>query len=308
MKAFISTSFVININFSGWPRPARSKLLFTMIPIILGHLYALPCTGAETSQSGIESVVRTVKIRLVEDNKEKAVLRGRLYRRSFTVPDKQIALVDENGLLDQVYRCNEGDRILALPMGRFYSGDRAYLPCRDNATFDYQEARTFAIRSFDGSEALDVSTYLRAYSDIAKIYTVAALDATGEERSIYEERARVIQTAIIAGTAHMLGDENLDRLVVRDPSRGNRLAFNANGVAALKTLQKANGISVTGRADFATLKVVGQMEVPSSLRTPSGALLVLPEQIFDAKVIRGAEHKSSDLIAVEALLNHKNDR
>ena len=75
-------------------------------------------------------------------------------------------------------------------------------------------------------------------------------------RKSYSDPNHVVHDAAIAAAAKALGDDKLDRFVVRDPSQRYRLVFSEEGVQQLKQVQRNKGLRETGMLDSATLRVL----------------------------------------------------
>lgn len=250
-------------------------------------------------------IVRTAHLKLMDTAKQVRLLAGRLYRVPLDGNQAHVADVSEMGELDQPYECSNGDRLLAVPVGYFYTGDNRTKPCRDAVEFEYETTYTVALETREATPSFKFGQYLNAYADLSNLYGDAADSATGAAKVEYLTKARATETAVFTATAMALGDHNLDKLVMRDPTQGYRLVLNKEGIAALRTLQRDNKLPVTGMLDFATLKVVGKFDTPEALKTAAGEFVVLPNDWVKDKVIRVAPNKSTSLIELGAAAQMK---
>lgn len=250
-------------------------------------------------------IVKTAHLKLMDGAKQVRLLAGRLYRLPVVGDQAHVADVSERAELDQPYECSKGDRLLALPRGSLYTGENQSKPCKDGVEFQYEKTLTVALETSGAAPSLKFGQYLNAYADLNILYGQAASDATGATKVEYLTRARATETAVLAATAMALGDEKLEKLVTRDPTQGYRLVLNNDGISAVKTLQRINKLQMTGKLDFATLKLVGKLDTPEALKTASGGLLVLPTDWALDSVVRTAPNRSTSLMELTAAAQKK---
>jgi hypothetical protein len=170
--------------------------------------------------------------------------------------------IDSSGKLNQKVKCRQGERFEA-------------------AAESYLDRPTPPPRVFCGEEL--VFKFARAvHSDW--VATSAGGRAAFEPYVFSELSTRTMQTgnaeaslafsdAAIASTAKLLGDEKLDKFVIRDPSQDFKLVFNEAGLDALREWQKDLGLKATGLLDAKTqsqfVKQLPMTSPTSSLTTPA---------------------------------------
>lgn len=239
--------------------------------------------------------VRTAHLKLMAASTQIRLLPGRLYRVPLNGDQSHVADVSDRGELDQPYECAKGDRLVAVPAGALYTGDNRSKPCRDAVEFEYSATYTVSLERSVGTPDLAFGHYLEAYSDYSTLYWEAVESSSGAARTEYLVKARASETSVLTAVAMALGDYNLDQFVMRDPTQGYRLALTRNGVFELQALQRKNNLPVTGRLDFATVRLIGQSEVPPPIVLPSGYSLTLPDSWANDTVVETSDRQSLGL-------------
>ena len=278
---------------------------FLVVGLSASSAIAQTTVAKATGTPPASPIVKTAHLKLMNAAKQVRLLAGRLYRVPLDGDQAHVADVSEKGELDQPYECSKGDRLLAVPVGSLYTGDNRTKPCRDAVEFEYETTYTVALQTRKPASSLKFGQYLNAYADLSSLYGNAADGATGAMKVEYLAKARATETAVFAATAMALGDDKLDKLVTRDPTQGYRLVLNKEGIAALRTLQRDYKLPVTGKLDFATLKLVGNFDTPDALKTASGEFIVLPNEWVLDDVIRTAPNKSTSLMELGAAAQKK---
>lgn len=270
----------------------KSLLLAAGVAIV-----AMPALAQNKIAATVPLMVKTAKLKLMAAGKEISLLPGKLFLLPLLGNQAHLADVNDKGELDQPYRCSPGDRLLGVPSGELLlTGDNKSKPCADAVEFRYQSTKVVTLDTVSADKAASMGDYLKAYSDMAIMYSNAAGQSESVLKSNYTMKARASETAVIAVTMAALGDDKLDRYVLRDPAQGYKLALTAAGVDRLKVFQQENNLPVTGHIDFKTMTEVGKLEAPALLRAAGGGYKVLPSKWLQDEVVMTSPYKSAALV------------
>lgn len=221
---------------------------------------ALLAALGPTAADAQESEITVSKVVLsVRSGANQLASGGTLYRltdkgRVFT------AEVDASGAPDNEIKCRTGDRFEAVAESYF---DRPTPPprrsCNQELVFNFSRAV-----HADWTTSAQVEQFSEPF-----VFSELSTRTLQSGESV---ASLAFSDAAIASTAKLLGDERLDRYVLRDPGQNFKLVFNEDGLAALKEKQKNSGVKVTGQLDAATQSVF--LSYPSSV--PSNYVKTIP--------------------------------
>lgn len=187
--------------------------------------------------------MKVTKVNLrVKENQTWISTKGKLYK---VVGNSRThaADIDVNGLLDSEVKCAKGDRYEANTESFFdQPAPPQRLACREHFDFQFVRAVHAQWVTLGTEQAVTTAAAPLVYSELTqRSYSIGIFKASF-----------AFHDAAIASTAQLLGDENLDKFVSRDPSQKYKLVFNDAGVSALKSKQREAGIAASGHIDAAT--------------------------------------------------------
>lgn len=276
-----------------------------MVAAVLASAGVVPTGYAQSAAAlqgpvVVESVtVKTARLRLVGESEPAKLLSGWLYRIPLHGEQRRIAYVSEEGQLDQHYLCSNGDRLIAKP-DEYVTSLNQSKPCRDGVEFTYQAAYTVGLEPASQEQHLGFGNYLAAYADYSSIFSKAAARTAGTSRQEYLTKARAAESALLAASAMALGDDKLERLVMRDPAQAYRLVLSEEGAFALRAFQREQRLPVTGKLDFPTITGIGRLQAPETLKSAEGRFLILPSDWANDIAVENAPSKSVGLIELKA--------
>jgi hypothetical protein len=224
----------------------------SLLLLVSGAWFFPGADALAQSNPPVTKKTRVIRVTiLVDDKGVQRPLAGQLSKVGFgSTRSVLVAEVNAAGSPSPLFECESSDKIFAQVENPFAYPLEKGKPCEATMEFRFSLVRVVNAAHFENAALLakegDFGSAQAVFSELAY---KAALKNDSEIARFAGEKA-------IANAAKAMGDRNLDKFVLRDPSQGYQLVFSEEGQSNLKKFQAQGKIPQSGMLDFQTQQLL----------------------------------------------------